>query len=145
MKRKIINAEHNAETGHSNFVFQNKYGVFHGHSVCSPDDMDNFSAFAGERYAELRAVAEYAKLRMTQEKIKLQTIQNLLKDIDYDSKCNIMEGAYILRRIKIKLRDYTQSVEDWTNLYKHLQDSVKIQDEQRQKILNRTKKENNLS
>lgn len=142
MKRKILSATSDADIGFSLFGFQNKYGCFYGTADCSPEDLETFSAYAGERYAEIRAMAQFAKLRLSQEKIKLNTIKNLLKDMEYDQKCNTESHNPYIHRIRIKLRDYSQSVEDWQNLYSHLRESVKIQDEQRQKILNRTKKEN---
>ena len=142
MKNKILFTETHPD-GFSIFGMQNKYGVYYGEAICCPEDMETYSKFCGARYAEIRANAAFAKSRLKQEKIKLKTIQNLLKDIEYDNKCNEKYNPY-LHRIKIKLRDYSQSVEDWQNLYNHLCEAVKVQDQTRQKILQRTRKEKNL-
>ena len=136
MSNKIITSTSNKETGFSEITIQNKYGEFHGWSQCHPDDMDNFSMFAGERYAEIRAAAEYAKFRLKQEKIKLKTIQSLVRDIENGpgTSMEYMPEKY-RRKINLKLRDYSQSIEDWTNYYTYLQSSIKHMDKQRQELL----------
>lgn len=135
MKNKIVSYYSNEETGVCRMTIQNKYGKFTGYAYCSEDDLENFSSHAGLRYAENRAAAEYAKLRLKQEKIKLKTIQNLVKDFEYNN-------TPIPREIKIKLRDYNQSTSDWENLYFYLLDSVKKQDQERQRVLSWSKKDN---
>lgn len=102
--------------------------------------MPNYSEFAGERYALLRAEKEFAKLRLKQEKIKLQTIQNLIKDINYTIDIEELEKNPIMHRINLKLRDYTQSVSDWENLYNYYEPEIRHQDAIRQDILSRGKK-----
>lgn len=150
MSNKIVNSFFDEDTGVSRVTMQNKYGKFIGFAQCHPDDMKNFSMYAGSRYAETRAAMDFAKFRLKQEKIKLQTIQNLITDISRSAKCDyelecITEHtgrrSNLLRQIKLKLRDYSQSVEDWSNLYDFLKTSVKKQDEERQRILSRTRKE----
>lgn len=122
MKNKIVNYHVNEASGICHMTIQNKYGKFTGWAYCNDKDMENFSSHAGLRYAENRAAADYAKLRLKQEKIKLKTIQNLVKDFEYNN-------TPIPREVKIKLRDYNQSISDWENLYNYLIDSVKKQDE----------------
>ena len=139
MKNKIIYSDSNKETGKSIITIQNKYGKFTGTAQCSPDDMNSFSAFAGERYAEIRANTKFAKLRYRQEKIKLNAINSLLKDISLNCPPE-EEHTEILKRIKLKKRDYEQSVEDWKNLYEYLKKAISIQDKQREEILLRSSK-----
>ena len=122
MKNKIISYSSNKDSGVCRMTIQNKYGKFSGWAYCNDEDMENFSSHAGLRYAENRAAADYAKLRLKQEKIKLKTIQNLVKDFEYNN-------TPVPREVKIKLRDYNQSISDWENLYNYLLDSVKKQDE----------------
>lgn len=141
MKNKIISSSCNPETGTSKVVIQNKYGQFSGFAFCHPDDMDNFSQYAGDRYAEHRASAKFAKFRYKQEKIKLKTIQNLLKDIEYSLTEEEKANNPAIRKIKLKLRDYSQSVEDWDNLYHFLNESVNKQVEEREKVLARANKD----
>ena len=136
MKNKIIDSNSDKNSGVSRITIQNKYGNFKGSAFCHPDDMDNFSMFAGERYAEVRAAANFAKTRLKQEKIKLKTIQNLVKDIEYGPYTS-MEGLdkKVRKLINLKLRDYSQAVEDWNNYHIYLQTAVKHMDEQRQELL----------
>ena len=139
MKNKIIRSRSDEKSGVSFITIQNKYGIFHGYAFCCDEDKENFSKYAGDRYAEIRASLEFSKLRLKQEKIKLKTIQNLYKDICNNPKCENDKAT--LRCVKLKLRDYSQSVSDWENLCEYLSTSVKKQDEERQSILSRTKKD----
>lgn len=139
MKNKIIKSFFDPEFGYSYVEVQNKYGIFKGHASCSEEDLPNFSEFAGERYALLRAEKQFAKLRLRQEKIKLQTIKNLIKDISNNIDF-IKEDDPIMRKINLKLRDYTQSVSDWENLYNYYEPEIKHQDSLRQQILSKVKK-----
>ena len=41
----------------------------------------------------------------------------------------------VRRKINIKLRDYTQSVEDWKNLYSYLKEDITKLDTERQDLL----------
>ena len=136
MSNKIIASRTDEESGFSSITIQNKYGKFFGWSQCHPEDMNNFSVYAGERYAQIRAAAEFAKFRYKQEKIKLQTIQNLIKDIEYDPGLSMAYlPSKVRRKINIKLRDYTQSVEDWKNLYSYLKEDITKLDTERQDLL----------
>lgn len=136
MKNKIIKESYDKKTGVCKITIQNKYGHFTGEAKCCPEDMDQFSIFAGSRYAEIRAAAKFAKFRYNQEKIKLQTIQNLIKDLKHRDTFIPLD---IQRTLKLKLRDYSQSMSDWQNIYTYLEDTIKDQDKERQKILLRTK------
>lgn len=138
MKNKIIDSFSNPNTGLSGVTIQNKYGRFTGYAYYnSDDDIANFSRFAGERYAEIRAYIEYAKYRYKQEKLKLQTIQELVKDME-NNHCSLENMPdKISRRINLKLRDYNQSVSDWKNLYTFFEARVKEQIQEREKILNK--------
>ncbi len=141
MGTKIVKQTEYANLGFNSVTIQNKYGQFTGNSWCHEDDMSNnlYSMYVGQRYAENRAWMEFAKFRWKQEKVKLQTMENLYKDLTADPKCADDKS---LRYVRIKLRDYTQSVEDWGNLYHFYKNSIKNEEEVRAKILNRTKKEN---
>lgn len=105
--------------------------------------MENYSQFAGERYATLRAYKSFAKFRLKQEKIKLKTIENLIKDIQ---RAQIGTYSFVdnvstpMKQIKFKLRNYKQSVEDWENIYNFYEQEIKKQDEERQALLKKYKK-----
>lgn len=142
MKSKIINSYTDKKLGYSRVTIQNKYGKFTGISRCHPDDYNDFSVYAGERYAELRAYKEYAKFRLKQEKIKLQTIENLLNDIKHDLTGHhtpLINFSVPIRKIYLKKRDYTRSVSDWENLYHYYEQAIKKQDETRHEILSKAK------
>ena len=142
MKSKIIKSNLDKKTGLSLVTIQNKYGKFYGCAQCSPEDMETYSQFAGERYATLRAYKSFAKFRLKQEKIKLKTIENLIKDIDHDMKGNhhpFDSFSIPMKKIRLKLRDYKQSVSDWENIYNFYEQEIKKQDEDRQAVLNRAK------
>lgn len=139
MKNKIVQSFFDSELGYSYVRVKNKYGIFHGHATCSEEDLPNFSEFAGERYALLRAEKQFAKFRLKQEKIKLKTIKNLIKDIS-NNVDHIQDNDPIMRRINLKLRDYTQSVSDWENLYNYYEPEIRHQDALRQQILSKVKK-----
>ena len=66
-------------------------------------------------------------------------MQNLIKDIantvDY-----MKEDDPVMRRINLKLRDYSQSVQDWQNLYDFYEPEIRHQDTIRQDILSKVKK-----
>lgn len=142
MKNKVIKESYDKETGVCKITIQNKYGHFTGEAKCCPEDMDQFSTFTGSRYAEIRAAANFMKYKAKEEKTKLKAIQNLKKDIQhyygaaYDS---VASSDPIIRFINLKLRDYTQAISDWENLYHYLENTIKDQDEERQKILLRAK------
>lgn len=138
MKKKFVQEFWDKDTGFYSLVMQNKYGRFYGWSQAT-DDETYPSELTGAKYAEIRAAAEYAKFRYKSEKVKLNTIKDLLKTLEHN-KINTDEKT--LRQIKIKLRDYTQSVSDWGNLYNHLRTLIPKLDQEREKIQNRTKKDN---
>lgn len=140
MKNKILHESAHVETGVSRCVIQNKYGKFSGYAYFNEnDDKDTFSQYAGIRYAEIRATIKFVKLRLKQEKIKLNTIKNLIKDIEYNCP-EAKENNKLMRRINLKLRDYSQSVAAWENLHDYLLTSVDRQAEERDKILSRSSK-----
>ena len=142
MREKILEEEVYLpeEGGTGYFCFQNKYGIFEGQSFFNleEENVKNFSKFVAIRYAEVRARLSFAKMRLKQEKIKLQTIQSLKKDI-----LNNVENPdkKVLRRINLKLRDYTQSISDWDNLCSYLEKAISTQEKEREEILSRSKKD----
>lgn len=136
MSNKIIASTSDEKTGFSRVTIQNKYGHFTGTAFFNPDeDISTFSHYAGERYAENRAYAKFAKFRYEQEKIKLKTIQNLVHDLEVNNCLFEYIPKKISRRINLKLRDYSQSVENWKNLYLFMEDKTKEEIKQREKIL----------
>ena len=142
MKNKIIEESYDEKTGICKVIIQNKYGHFSGEAKCCPEDMDQFSMYTGSRYAEIRAAADFMKYKAKEEKIKLKAIQNLKKDIRHyygAAYASVAASDPIVHFIKLKLRDYSQAVSDYEHLYPYLEDTIKDQDEERQKILLRSK------
>lgn len=139
MKNKIIEAWSDEVAGISQVTLQNKYGQFTGSAFYNSDDKNGFSAYAGERYAEIRANAAFAKFRYKQEKLKLHTLRQLKKEIKEDSKCVKDLASHTMHHINLKIRDYEQSVSDWKNYYEYLEHYVYESAEQREQMLARTR------
>ena len=138
MKYKIVEEYYNEYNREYSVTIQNKYGRFTGKAYCNRDDI--YSAYTGARYAEIRATIEFAKFRYNQEKIKLKTVKNLYKDLTYNGYlAQINQRA--IHAVNIKIRDYSQSVQNWKNLYEYLEKRIPELDKEREKILNRGKKE----
>lgn len=125
MSYKVINEFANKEQNYCMVTIQTKEGKFSGYSICSPED--TFSTFAGIRYAEKRAVAAWCKHKARTAKIQLQTIDNLIKDLQY-------QDLPVPRYIKLKVRDYSNDIEYWTKAIKTLEDSVTKEDKTREDI-----------
>lgn len=138
MKYKIIEEYYDEKKREYSITIQNKYGRFTGKAYCNKEDV--FSIYTGARYAEIRATIEYAKFRYKQEKIKLDTVKNLYKDLTYNAYLAQMNQT-ALHSVNIKIRDYSQSVQDWKNLYEYLEKRIPELDKEREKILSRTKKD----
>lgn len=138
MKYKIIEEYYDEKKREYSITIQNKYGRFTGKAYCNKEDV--FSIYTGARYAEIRATIEYAKFRYKQEKIKLNTVKNLYKDLTYNAYLAQMNQT-ALHSINIKIRDYSQSTQDWKNLYEYLEKRIPELDKEREKILSRTKKD----
>lgn len=138
MKYKIIEEYYDEKKREYSVTIQNKYGRFTGKAYCNKEDV--FSIYTGARYAEIRATIEYAKFRYKQEKIKLNTVRNLYKDLTYNAYLAQMNQT-ALHSVNIKIRDYSQSTQDWKNLYEYLEKRIPELDKEREKILSRTKKD----
>lgn len=138
MKYKIIEEYYDEKKREYSITIQNKYGRFTGKAYCNKEDV--FSIYTGARYAEIRATIEYAKFRYKQEKIKLNTVRNLYKDLTYNAYLAQMNQT-ALHSVNIKIRDYSQSTQDWKNLYEYLEKRIPELDKEREKILSRTKKD----
>lgn len=138
MKYKIIEEYYDEKKREYSITIQNKYGRFTGKAYCNKEDV--FSIYTGARYAEIRATIEYAKFRYKQEKIKLNTVKNLYKDLTYNAYLAQMNQT-ALHSVNIKIRDYSQSTQDWKNLYEYLEKRIPELDKEREKILSRTKKD----
>lgn len=108
-------------------TMQNRYGKYVGISELHDEDKPYKSSLIGGSYAENRAVASYIKERLKESKIKLKTIQNLKKDFEH-SKLEIP------RPIKLKLRDYTQEVDDLTNYLYYLNHYIEEAEKHRAKL-----------
>lgn len=136
MKNKIVYANSDPLTGESVVTIQNKYGHFTGKVKCSPEDIESFSPYVGERYAETRAAAVYAGFRLAQEKIKRDTICNYIKD--FISNGANLNNSYI-NHAYVKLNEYEKNIKHWSDVKKLLENSISQQDEERTRILKKVK------
>ena len=144
MKNKVVNETYDSQSGICTVTIQNKYGHFTGKAKCCPEDMKNFSTYAGSRYAEIRASIKYAKFRLKQEKIKYQTIDNYLKDclvIENELGYDMSYNHYINHALNLR-KVYQNNIKHWEEIVNLLSNSISLQDEERQKVLNRSKQNN---
>lgn len=63
-KIKFMSSSFNKETGISEVVVQNKYGMFKGYSKLHPDDIPFASQYTGCNFAEQRAVIKAMKAEL---------------------------------------------------------------------------------
>lgn len=128
---KIITEKAFPTEGYCRIVIQSKEGKFTGWSYCHPND--EFSTFAGIKYAEKRAVAAMCREKAKIARIQLHAIQNLKKDIVFRDKTDF----YLDRAIKIKIRDYDNEVKHWTKVANDLEESILLDDKERVSILSK--------
>lgn len=135
MKTKIVFEDFDEKSGITTVTIQNKYGHFTGIAKCNP--VDEYSMFHGERIAVTRAHIDYCKLRMRQDKAKLEALEELQIKDKYTSNYDL----YLLRKqIWDNRRKYSDSIQHWKDAISILENSIKLMDEERQKILLRSKK-----
>lgn len=138
MKYKIVEEHYDELKREYSITIQNKYGRFTGKAYCRRDDI--YSVYTGARYAEMRATIAFAKFRYNQEKVKLNTVKNLYKDLTYNGYLAQMNQKAI-HAVNIKIRDYSQSMQNWKNLYEYLEKRIPELDKEREKILERANKD----
>ena len=138
MKTKIVHEDFNKETGFTTITIQNKYGHFTGIARCHPDDMKDFSMFHGERIALNRANINFCKHRIMQEKAKIKAYQDAINDYLHSPVLIAEYGDlhYFYEKI-VKCQD---NIENFQNSITILKNSIKLMDEERQKILQRSNK-----
>lgn len=132
MKTKIVDETFDEITGLTTVTIQNKYGHFTGMAQCCSED--EYSMFQGERIAATRANIEFCKHRIMQEKAKIKALEELgyTKTPKYDYK-------YLSKAEKL-IQKYLKNIESYKDSIVILKDSIKKMDEERQKVLLRSKK-----
>lgn len=125
MKTKIVDEKFDENTGVTTVTIQNKYGHFTGSAHCHPDD--SYSMFQGERIAATRANIKYLKRRISLEKTKLKVLKEFDNSFLFSYKLNILE------------KKYKNNIQDFEDSIYILNDSIKKMDEERQKVLLRSK------
>ncbi len=129
MKTKIVDEHFHEDSGITMVTIQNKYGHFSGVSYCHPDD--SYSMFQGERIAVTRANIKYLKRRISLEKAKIKALQDLSND-------NLFPYFTTNRINSLKTR-YENNIQDFKDSIFILKDSIKKMDDERQRVLNRSK------
>lgn len=140
MKYKVVDSFTDEKSGKCGVTIQTKYGHFKGLAKCHPDDMNVFSMYAGDKYAELRALQAYGRERYKQEKIKLKTLKELYNDIEHFLPEEM--NSKIIKRINFQIRDCENRMEDYEYSINSLEETLNNIIEMRDKILLRTKKDN---
>ena len=129
---KVIKETAYQGAGYCCVVIQSKEGKFTGYSFCNPED--DFSSFAGIKYAEKRAVAALCKEKAKIAKNQLQAVQNLKKDLNFKYK---NPDKDFLRILNLKIRDYDNAVNHWNKVASDLQESILLDDKERASILSK--------
>ena len=140
MKYKVVKSFVDEQAGECEVIIQTKYGHFKGLAKCHPDDMSTFSMYAGDKYAEIRALQAYGRERYKQEKNKLNTLKELYNDIEHFLPEEM--NSKIIKRINLQIRDCENRMEDYESSINSLEDTLNNIIEMREKILLRTKKDN---
>lgn len=124
---------------------QNKDGIFTGKAKCHPEDVEKgrFSSFAGERYAEIRAILKWIKYRNKIIKTKKESISNLLNDIK-ERNNNLDSNNPIIKRFFIKMKDYDNQLKENEKTYEGFKNMITKMDKERDDILNKYQKMVNL-
>ena len=124
------------ETGESTVALSDKNGVYIGTAKLHPQDKEFASEYAGCRLAQKRAWIQYLQRQLRIKKIQLKTIKNLIKDINLN--CNSIDPK-IQRRFNLKLRDYTNEIQELTNNINLLNEEIKKDIKIRDSLIERTK------
>ena len=136
MKTKIVDETFDEISGLTTVTLQNKYGHFTGMAQCHPDD--EYSMFQGERIAATRANIEFCKFRIKQEKVKIKTFEEIRNDYIINSAFTV-EYPY-LYYFRKKIKGCIKKIEYYQDSIDILKSSIKKMDEERQKVLLRSKK-----
>ena len=138
---KFLYGFFNRQTGESIVTLSNQGELFIGRAQLHPDDKNSANELTGCRLAEHRAWIKIFQNERKKKKIMLKAIQNLNQDIKQN--CSSIDPS-IQRRINLKLRDYTNEVQELSNqidfLTKSLFKSIKARDE----LLKRSKQDNTI-
>ena len=126
---KFLYSYFDPQTGKSIVILADKYGIYTGQAKLHPADKNFISQITGGRLAEQRAQIKCLQSKYKRKKIELKTIQKLNKDIKINCK-NI--DPKIQRRINLKLRDYTNEINEIKNniftLQKDITEGIKLKD-----------------
>ena len=125
MKTKIVDETFDEKSGLTTVTLQNKYRHFTGIARCHPDD--EYSMFQGERIAATRANIKFCKHRITQEKAKIKVLDEL-------------ETPFFNKTLYNKIKECQETIEKYQDSITILKNSIKLMDEERQKVLQRSKK-----
>ena len=134
---KFLYGFFNQKTGKSEVTLADKYGIYTGRAKLHPNDKNNASKFTGCRLAETRALLNYLKIKYKRTKIALDAIKNLNNDIKLN--CQNIDSK-IQRRINLKLRDYSNEINEIKKDINALEKNLIEDIETRDKILNSIKK-----
>lgn len=139
MKTKIIDETFNKDEGITTVTIQNKYGHFTGIAYCHPDD--EYSMFQGERIAATRANIKFCKFRITQEKAKLKALENIHTNRSFENNYGAFLANFDIRhQLYNNKKRCKETIEHYQDAISILKKSIKKMDEERQKILLRSKK-----
>ena len=139
MKTKIIDETFDEKSGLTTVTLQNKYGHFTGIARCHPDD--EYSMFQGERIAVTKANIKFLEFRIKQTKIMIKSIYDFVGDYKWHFITNpIILDDPLFDHAALKIINYKKDIENYKTSIEILKNSIKLMDEERQKVLQRSKK-----
>ena len=137
---KLLYSSFDPQTGKSIVALTDKNNnTYIGQARLHPDDKNNASNLFGCRLAEKRAWIKYFKEEYKKKKIELNTIKQLNNDIKYNYR--VYTPKKIQRRINIKLRDYSNEINEIKNNIEILEKELIQEIKTRDKILYKIKKD----
>lgn len=120
MKReKIIEAFFDADTGVSCVKLQTQRGIFTGYSMLQKEDEQFASAYAGCRYAEMKARIKAIQAEIKETKIELRAFEKFHNQLACSKKFQHSSyEASKMRRHVYELRDKIKHLEEVKELTK---------------------------
>lgn len=137
---KFLSNSFNPETGISQVTLADKYGRYTGIAKLHPDDIQHKNEITGFRLAERRAWIKSLKDQLYRKRYMLKAIKDLKKDFEFQN-CELDKKT--LRRINLKLRDYTQNIEELKNAIHLFQEETKKDIQTRERLLKKRTKTSN--
>ena len=127
---RLIDASYDIETGKSFALVEHKGHTFQGVAKCHPDDMAEFSKFAGCGYAETRAIIKALKWERKYKMKECETIRKFVKAVGQYKKFNSEDPSAkaMYRQLNRKIKEVNVITEEINKEMQNLQSAVAQRD-----------------